>query len=207
MTYDSRTARAALMAFQTSTGLQDFPWEKAAGVGEGTLRQFRNGKSRSLSAATYAKLAAAASEILGATITSAQLRGEASLLRRVAVAGKIGAGAQVFHIEGDGAIDQLEAPPGFDAATGTALIVEGESGAPLFEPGDVLFIGPGRKDVASFVGKVVAVQVKNGPRLVKRLLRGRKGLYDLMSINPASGVLTDQAVVEVAAIQWIHRKT
>lgn len=206
MTYDARTARAALMAFQTSTGLQDFPWEKAAGVGEGTLRQFRTGKSRSMSAATYAKLAAAASEILGAAISSAQLRGEAALLRRVGVAGKIGAGAQVFPFDGDSAIDQLEAPPGFDASTGVALIVEGESGAPLFEPGDVLFVGPGRRDVAAFIGKVVAVQVKNGPRLVKRLMRGRKALYDLMSINPASGVLVDQAALEVAAIEWIHRK-
>ena len=93
MAYDSRRARAALAAFQVATGLQDFPWEKASSVGEGTLRRFRSGSSRSMGPITYDKLAAGASGLLGRPVTSAELRGEISLLRRVAVANFVGPGA------------------------------------------------------------------------------------------------------------------
>lgn len=205
MTYDWRKARAALASFQAETGLQDFPWEKASGVGEGTLRRFRKGQNRSMGPSTYAKLATGAAQLLGRPVNPAQLRGEASLLRLVDVLGKVGAGAQVLPFAADGPIDQVEAPPRFE--DGVALIVEGDSGAPMFHDGDVLFIGAGRRDVSAFIGKVAVVQVKGGPRLVKVILRGRKGTYDLLSINPAAGVLTDQPIAEVAAIEWIHRRT
>ena len=206
MTYDPDRARAALAAFQTANRLQDFPWETASGVGEGTLRRFRNGDSKSLGAPTYSKLAVGASGLLGRPVTVAELRGEIALLRRVAVANFVGPGAEIVHLADKGAaIDQVEAPPGFNVDTGSAFIIRGDAGSPIFEAGDVLFVGPPRRDAANFIGKVAAVQVKGGPRLIRRILRGRRGRFDLMGVNPATAILTDQAIAEVAAIEWIHR--
>ena len=80
MAYDPDLARAALAAFKKSTGLKDAPWEKASKVGSGAIRKFEHGPNRSLSAETYAKLAAGASRILGRTITVADFSPQAGLL-------------------------------------------------------------------------------------------------------------------------------
>lgn len=79
MAYERDKALAALAAFQKFTGLKDDPWEKAASVGEGTLRRFRNGRTNSLQTATYDKLAAGASQLKGQQFTAAHIRGEIAL--------------------------------------------------------------------------------------------------------------------------------
>lgn len=74
MAYDPAKARAALAAFQESTRLKDYPWEKASGLGEGTLRQFRNNPTRSFNSSTYSKLAAGAAKILKRSVKVADLQ-------------------------------------------------------------------------------------------------------------------------------------
>lgn len=79
MAYEKEKAVAALSAFQDFTGLKDDPWEKASDVGEGTLRRFRTGPTRSLRSETYEKLATGATKLTGQNFTAAQLRGDAPL--------------------------------------------------------------------------------------------------------------------------------
>ena len=75
--YDKSRALAALDSFQDSTGLKDGPWEAASGVGGGTLRKFRSDPNRSMTMATYAKLAAGASRLLNRTVSPLEFSGEA----------------------------------------------------------------------------------------------------------------------------------
>ena len=74
MAFDRDKALAALAAFQQSTGLRDFPWEEASGVGSGTLRKFRNTEGRSLNSSTYAKLAEGASRRLNRQVSARELQ-------------------------------------------------------------------------------------------------------------------------------------
>lgn len=67
------------------TALQDFlgkheelnpnRWEKRAGLGEGTLRKFLDGKTKTLTGQTYDKLRDAASDILGRSVGLYELQG------------------------------------------------------------------------------------------------------------------------------------
>lgn len=78
MSYDPEQARSALAAFKKSTGLKDAPWEKASGVGSGTIRKFEKGPNQSMGPATYSKLAVGASELLGRRVLVSEFtpRGE-----------------------------------------------------------------------------------------------------------------------------------
>jgi len=155
-------------------------------------------------ARTWEMLAAGATKLLHREVTVAELQGERAAPLEIDVVSTVGAGAEVFPIDGDRAVDTVEAPPGF---VGSAMVVRGDSAVPMFEDGDVLFVAPSHKDPARFVGKVVVVQVKDGPRMVKRLLRGRsKSRFDLQSINPAAALLADRQIVEVAAIHWVKKR-
>lgn len=66
---DSDYRRKVLMDFMDKHGLKPFPWSKKAGTADNTLRNFLNGKSDTLTATTYQRLAEAAgvpvSELLG----------------------------------------------------------------------------------------------------------------------------------------------
>lgn len=71
--------RRAIEAFLRATGLKPFPLAKAAGVSEGTVRNFLDGRSETLTDRTYEKLAAGASKLLGRPVRAAELRGEVHL--------------------------------------------------------------------------------------------------------------------------------
>lgn len=195
--------RRALQDFMIVHKLSARTLCKAAGLSPTVVTQFLNDPTRDMIARTWEKLAAGASKELGRDIGAAELQGERGPLE-IEVVSYVGAGAEVFPIDGDRALDAVEAPPGF---VGSAMIVRGDSGVPMFEDGDTLFVAPSHKNPARFVGKVVVVQVKDGPRLVKRLLRGgARNRFDLQSINPAAAVLADRHVVEVAAIHWVKKR-
>lgn len=82
MSYDPEQARSALAAFKKSTGLKDAPWEKASGVGGGTIRKFEKGPNRSMGPETYSKLATGASELLGRKVLVSEFTplGESAVL-------------------------------------------------------------------------------------------------------------------------------
>ena len=85
-------------------------------------------------------------------------------------------------------------------------IVEGMAGKPLFCAGDVLFIGREIRELETFIGKEAVVQIKDGPRLVRRVLHGtRRGRYHLLGISDATPPLEDQAIAAAAHIEWVRR--
>ncbi len=75
---DSDFRRAALRLFidRNADVISVNKWEAAAGLGEGTLRRFLKGKTDSLNASTYAKLASAASRLLKRIVTVNEIYGE-----------------------------------------------------------------------------------------------------------------------------------
>lgn len=204
MSFDPEQRRAALNAFIQGNGLKVLPWCTAAGLNEASLRGFLAKRTRSLSDETYELLAAAAAELLARAVTAAELRGEQPRTVEVPLRHYVGAGDEVHIIDGDEAIDYVEAPPGY--ARGSAAVVRGESMRPTYDPGDLLFFRrrespPTFKDLPA---RPVIVQVKDGRLLVKKLLPGTKrGRYHLLSVNPLTPVLQDQLVESIARIGWI----
>lgn len=120
----------------------------------------------------------------------------------VRLAGYIGAGSEIFPLEGDHEL--IEAPPGI-TDRGIALIVRGESQLPVYGPGDIVFCEQKREGTAlrDLVGLTCAVQVHEGPFLLKTLMPGtKKGVWTLLSHN-ADPVL-DQRIEWAAFAEW-HR--
>lgn len=205
MPYDNRKAIAALDRFKKAAKLKDFPWEKASGLGEGTLRKFRTGANRSMSTETYEKLAAGASKLGGRTFTAAEIRGEVELLIQVPVSSFVGAGDEIIPIDGDGPVDWVPAPPGMGEAEATE--VRGRSMIPLYHDRDLLFHRRLETDPARFRDEVVVAQVRNGKRYVKLLQIGtRRNRFRLLSINPTFAPLEDQQLDWIGPIEWVHKR-
>lgn len=203
MPYDAEQARAALAAFQASTGLRDFPWEKAAGVAERVLWKFRDGQTASLSRGTYAKLAAGASRLLGRPVSEAELRGEIPPQRLVGIAWVVGTGGAVLPLPRLDVRD-TPIPPGLDGCR--AIRISGDAGAPMFESGDVIFVAATESPLERHVGRVAIVKVKDGAQLLKRVLRGtRRDRFDLVGVGHGGEALGDQELEHVEPIRWIMR--
>ena len=182
--------RRALNQFMETHKLKTFPWCQAAGLSEGTVRNFLKGDSDSLSDRTYEKLAQAATDI-GFKASAGELRGEITRDVEIPVRSYIGAGDEIIPFGDDEPIEWVTAPPGMQDAEATE--VRGRSMIPLYHAGDRLFHRQIEADPSRFLDEVVAVQVRNGKRYVKLLQRGnRRGRFTLASINPAFPPLEDQ---------------
>ena len=205
MPYNAEQRRHALDNFMTANNLQPKAWAREAGLSESALWPFMKGKkTKALGDDTYEKLAEAATELLGRSISAAELRGEPPANPEIPLRHYVGAGDEVHLIDTDAEIDYTPAPPGYEK--GSAAIVRGDSMKPTFDPGDMLFFRrreapPAFKDLPQ---RPVIVQVKNGPLYVKKLLPGTKrGRYHLLSVNPLTPVLQDQPIDSIARIGWI----
>lgn len=76
MAFDPTQRRDALKAFlERHEGLNINLWERTAELGEGTLRKFIAGLTKSLTDETYTKLAEAATELLGRKVELYELQG------------------------------------------------------------------------------------------------------------------------------------
>lgn len=114
----------------------------------------------------------------------------------------VGAGDQIYPIDSDDHIDEVEAPPGFEH--GAAGQVRGDSMKPLFWDGDILFWRELRAPPRKPPRRAVIVQVHNGPLYLKRMLPGsRAGHYHLVSVNPTTPELIDQPVDAFAPVGWV----
>jgi transcriptional regulator with XRE-family HTH domain len=126
--------------------------------------------------------------------------GEAYQRRQVPIIGYVGAGAEIFPVEsGAERIDGLTVPSllPYDAV---ALIVRGNVLLPEVDENTVLVY---RRDMpfdeSSSLTKRCIVALKNGPWLVKRLMRGSAyGRYTLLSTNAPP--LTDVEIAWAAPI-------
>lgn len=75
MHFTTDQRKFALRAFVQRTGLTVAAWEKKAGLGEGTIRNFYKRENGTMTDRSYTKLAQAASQMLGEEITDADLKG------------------------------------------------------------------------------------------------------------------------------------
>lgn len=98
----------------------------------------------------------------------------------VPLVGYVGAGEQVYNF-GDGALEQLESPPGAEHAV--VVRVRGDSMWPAYREGDLLFYQPTTTfDPQRCLYRDCIVQVVDGPTFVKRILPGpSSGSFTLAS--------------------------
>jgi len=157
------------------------------------LANILSGKTNSPKLATLQKLA----PVLKTTVEYlAEGRG-ADEIRSIPVASYVGAGAEVFPI--DGPLDEIEAPPGCEPGA-FALIVRGDSMIPAYFSGDVL-IAYWVDDPSALLRRRAVVDLANGARLVKQLAPGSQpGRFTLLSHNAEP--IFDAEVTRAARIRW-----
>lgn len=132
------------------------------------------------------------------------LNGVASV-PRVAVAGRVGAGARVPLVDayeaGDGLFHVVR-PPILPASGVVAVQVDGDSMAPMYQPGHVLFFTRNTHEgiLDEDIGKPCVVEDENGMAWVKLVKRGSApGLWNLISLNPSADSAWD------VKIKWAAR--
>lgn len=107
----------------------------------------------------------------------------------IAIAGKVGAGAQVpvfdAYEKGDG--PQVECPPGLSPHGVVAVEVEGDSMEPVYSAGDLLFYTRNGHDSVpdDVIGHKCVCEDVEGMGWVKQVKAGDEpGLFHLISLNP-----------------------
>jgi len=107
----------------------------------------------------------------------------------IAVAGKVGAGAQVpvfdAYEKGDG--PQVECPPGLSPHGIVSVEVEGDSMEPVYSAGDLLFYSRNGHDSvpSDVIGYRCVCEDADGMGWVKQVKAGDEpGLFHLISLNP-----------------------
>lgn len=123
----------------------------------------------------------------------------------VAVAGRVGAGARVPLVDafekGDG-LYHVACPPQIAGQKVVAVEVEGDSMAPMYQPGHILFFHRESETgiIDSAVGNPCVVEDANGMAWVKMVRRGSAaGLWNLISLNPSAESVWD------VRIKWAAR--
>lgn len=107
----------------------------------------------------------------------------------IAIAGKVGAGAQVpvfdAYEKGDG--PQVDCPPGLSPHGVVAVEVEGDSMEPVYSAGDLLFYTRDAAEgvPADVIGHRCVCEDESGMGWVKQVKAGDEpGLFHLISLNP-----------------------
>lgn len=145
----------------------------------------------------------AIAQITGAEIPDYQPKGRPS----VAVAGKVGAGAKVPlsdpYPKGDG-LYHVECPPQLSPHGIVAVEVEGDSMAPMYQPGHVLFFSRNSHEgvLAEDLGYPCVVECEDGNAWVKLVKRGDEpGLFHLISLNPTADTMHNQRIKWAARVK------
>lgn len=173
---------------------------ESAGLGHTAVRDIITRKVRNPTYATLVRLA----EVLGVGV--AEIIGQPTPPKYpVAVAGRVGAGARVPMLDafekGDG-LFQVVCPPQISPSGIVAVEVEGDSMAPMYQPGHVLFFTRHTHEgiLDDDIGKPCVVEDMDGNAWVKLLKRGSgPGLWNLVSLNPSAESAWD------VSIKWAAR--
>lgn len=166
------------------------------------LKKVRQGKSRTTNVDDAARVA----QVFGLTLDQL-LSGEYGKAGTVEIAGSVGAGAKVpvFEVYEKGAGPRVEVPAGFPTSGIVAVEVQGDSMAPTYAPGEMLFytrVTPdGVPDDA--IGRICVVEDADGMGWVKQLRAGDEpGLFHLVSINPGSETMWNKRVKWAARVRF-----
>lgn len=87
-----------------------------------------------------------------------------------------------------------------------ALEVRGDSMAPVYRDGDMLFCHRQTANLGNLIGLDCVVLTEAGETFIKILDKGaRPGLYDLRPYNYSAKTLKDQKIRWAAAVRWVRR--
>lgn len=126
------------------------------------------------------------------------------------VAGRVGAGALVplHDATDDGGLFRVIIPPqlrGLGANGQLAAVeVDGDSMAPMFQPGDLLFFSRATHEgvPAEAIGRPCIIEDSDGNAWVKLLRMGDEpGLYHLISLNFGAETLHNQRIIWAARVR------
>lgn len=175
---------------------------EAAGLGHTAVRDIILRKVRNPTFATLLRL----SEVLGVDV--AEIVGIPTQQKRpIAVAGRVGAGARVplfdAYEKGDG-LFHVACPPQLPARGIVAVEVDGDSMAPMYQPGHILFFSRATHEGVADedVGLPCVIEDVDGNAWVKLLKRGTApGLWNLISMNPSAESVWDQRIKWAARVK------
>lgn len=161
-----------------------------AGVSYEQLKNLKQGKSQRTNVDDAMKVASAFGVTLH-DLYAGKLDGAPSV---VAVLGRVGAGAKVPLVDTDEAIGgmfRVAAPSQLlrsaPASQFAAVEVEGDSMAPQYQPGDILFYSRATHEgiLDEDIGRPCVVECQDGNAWLKQVKRGDEpGLFHLISLNP-----------------------
>lgn len=128
-------------------------------------------------------------------------------LTPISIAGRVGAGAQVplvdAHEKGDG-LYHVACPPQLSPHGIVAVEVEGDSMAPMYQPGHVLFFTRANHEgvAEEDIGLPCIIEDADGMAWVKLLKRGSApGLFHLISLNPSADSVWDKPIKWAARVK------
>lgn len=145
---------------------------------------------------------------LALEVAPAELLSDAPSIRSVPLVGYVGAGELYYPEPESGAwvaFGEVEAPPGLEDRTVAAVKVRGDSMAPVYRNGDLIYFQRDGTPPADLVGHDCIAQVRNGPTYIKLLVRGSKhGRFGLRSYRDTPEIV-DQDIEWAARVLWVKR--
>ena len=169
--------------------LKDAPLSEAAGLHQSFVRDLKRGKAASPKLSSAIRLAQALQMTVEEIMSWSE--GPPDSIPTIAIAGKVGAGAQVpvfdAYEKGDG--PQVEGPPGLSPHGIVAVEIEGDSMEPVYSAGDLLFYTRNGHDtvLSDDTGHRCVCEDEEGMGWVKQIKPGEEpGLFHLISLNPGA---------------------
>lgn len=125
--------------------------------------------------------------------------------RSVPVVGYVGAGAEIYsiddHAKGNGMFE-TSAPPQGATPSMVALVVRGDSMAPAYEDGDVIYYDQQvTGDFDHLIGKRVVARLADGRTFIKKLRKNSEGQFWLHSHNAEP--IINPKIEWLAAVRWV----
>lgn len=199
------TFKIALEHALTKTGRSLRSVAIDAGVSYEQLKNLKQGKAQRTNVDDAMKVAAA----FGVTLDDLYAGKLSGVSPVIPVLGRVGAGAKVPLIDTDEAIGgmfRVNAPSQLlrraPASQFAAVEVEGDSMAPLYQPGDILFYSRATHEgiLDEDIGRPCVVECQDGNAWLKQVKRGDEpGLFHLISLNPTGDNMHN------SRIKWASR--
>lgn len=186
-----------------TTGLTMAEIAKGADVSYDVIKNLHQGKAKRTNVEDARKIAAwfkvSLDDFYAGNLTSSGAK--------IAVAGRVGAGAQVTltdeYAMGDG-LYKIACPPQIAPSGIVGVEVQGDSMVPVYQPGDVLIYTRLAMGVPTeALNRICIIEDRDGHVWVKHLRSGsEKGLFNLLSANPTGQNMHDVALKWAAPIRF-----